>query len=150
MGHIRRLAPVLTLVAVICVSAWLLACAAPSSDGPDAEYAATVQALLPTSESSPATPSRSDTAIPLTDAPATSTDRPLRATDTPVPVINTPEPTYTPRPLPTYTPRPAPVPASERERTQGVPFQAETLDGSVLTLTDTYGTPTLLAFWAPW
>ena len=150
MGHIRRLAPVLTLVAAICVSASLLACAAPSSDEPDAEHAATVRALLPTSESLPATPARSDTAIPPTDAPATPTDTPALATDTPVPVINTPEPTYTPRPLPTYTPRPTPVPASERERAQGVPFQAETLDGSVLTLSDTYGTPTLLAFWAPW
>ena len=88
--------------------------------------------------------------IPPTAAPATPTDTPAPATDTPVRVINTPEPTYTPRPLPTYTPRPTPVPASERERAQGVPFQAETLDGSVLTLSDTYGTPTLLAFWAPW
>lgn len=123
MGHIRSL--VLTLVAAICVSASLFACAAPASDGPDAEYAATVEVLLPTS----APASRSDTAIPPTD---------------------TLEPTYTPRPLPTYTPRPVPLPAGERERAAAVPFQAQTLDGSMLSLPDTYGTPTLLAFWAPW
>ena len=148
MGHLRSL--VLTLVAAICVSASLLACAAPASDAPDAEYAATVQALLPTSESSPATSSRSDTAAPPTDAPATPTDTQAAATDMPNPAANTPAPTYTPRPLPTYTPRPVPLPAGERERAAAVPFQAQTLDGSMLSLTDTYGTPTLLAFWAPW
>ena len=139
MGCIRSLAPILTLLAAICVSAALLACAAPSSNAPDAEYAATVQALLPTS----APASRSDTAVPPTTASATPTD-------TPMPVTDALEPTYTPRPLPTYTPRPVPLPAGERERAAAVPFQAQTLDGSTLSLPDTYGTPTLLAFWAPW
>ena len=31
-----------------------------------------------------------------------------------------------------------------------VRFEARTLDGTVITLADTVGTPTLLAFWAPW
>ena len=139
MGCIRRLSLVLTLVAAICVSAALLACAAPASDGPDAEYSATVEVLLPTS----APASRSDTAVPPSAAPVTPTNMPISATDTL-------EPTYTPRPLPTYTPRPVPLPAGERERAEAVLFQAQTLDGSMLSLPDTYGTPTLLAFWAPW
>ena len=123
MGHIRSL--VLTFVAAICVSASLLACAAPASDGPDAEYSATVEVLIPTS------------------APASQSDSAVSPT-------NTPAPTYTPRPLPTYTPRPVPLPAGDQERAEAVPFQALTLDGSTLSLPDTYGTPTLLAFWAPW
>ena len=137
MRHIRRLAAVLTLVAAMCVSASLFACAAPSSGESDVEYAATVQALLPTSES------------PSPSAPRSNT--PLPPADTPVPAADTPAPpTYTPRPLPTYTPRPVPLPAGERERADAIPFQAQTLDGSQIALSDTFGAPTLLAFWAPW
>ena len=65
-------------------------------------------------------------------------------TDTPAP------PTYTPRPRPTYTPRPAPTQAGDGERAAATPFRAELLDGTEITLSDTIGAPTLLAFWAPW
>ena len=136
MRQIRRLTAALAVVAVTCVSISLFACAAPQADGPDADYSARVDALLPTAEPFAPASSQSGAALPPTESPASQ--------------ASVPEPTHTSRPLPTYTPRPTPIPANERERAQGVTFQAESLDGSVLTLSDTYGTPTLLAFWAPW
>lgn len=119
----------------------LLACTAETPpDDPDSEHATRVAALLPTTESA----SPTDAAVPPTDAPAALGNTPVPPTETPV------LPTYTPRPLPTYTPRPAPVPAGERERADAIPFQAQSLDGTEVVLSDTFGTPTLLAFWAPW
>lgn len=53
-------------------------------------------------------------------------------------------------PPPTYTRRPSPTKPSAGERAPSIPFQARTLDGSTFELSQTFGTPTLIAFWAPW
>ena len=142
MPHIRRLTPIAAIAIVVWASVWLVACAPSSTDAPhsEPEYAATVQVLLPTAEPTEPPPTQTNT-------PAASTTDPSPVpTDTPTAMA----PTYTPRPLPTYTPRPTPPQAGDTERSPAVPFQAQTLDGSLLSLPDTYGTPTLLAFWAPW
>lgn len=132
-----------TIILAVCTAIALVACGAPASDRADAEHTATVQALLPTA---PATqPAAAQPASPTPPSqPAMPTHTAVSATDPP------PAPTYTPRPLPTYTPRPAPVPAGEGVRSESFRFEAQTLDGSVFKLADTYGTPTLLVFWAPW
>lgn len=135
---------VFVFCAAACLALFLLACAAPAADQPDTEYSATMPALLPTSEPANPTASESATSIPSTVASAAPTHTAIPPTEAP------PPPTYTPRPLPTYTPRPAPVPVGDGGRSEGTPFQAQALDGSVINLSDTYGTPTLLAFWAPW
>ena len=140
----RSIAATMAILAATCLVMSLLACTATPPDRSDAESAARVDTLLPTSAPAAPAVAQSDSAASPTDAPAAPTNTPVLATDTPVP------PTYTPRPLPTYTPRPVPVPAGERERTDAIPFQAQSLDGSELVLSDTFGTPTLLAFWAPW
>ena len=139
MPRIRKL----TLILAVCAGIALVACGAPASDRADAQHSATVQALLPTAAATQ--PAAAQPAAPTQPSqPATPTNTAVPATDPP------PPPTYTPRPLPTYTPRPAPAPAGGGERSEGIPFQAQTLDGSVFNLADTYGTPTLLVFWAPW
>ena len=65
-----------------------------------------------------------------------------------------PRPTYTPRARPTYTPHPTPTRRATAGEAGGreaaTPFAAYLLDGSQLALADTLGSPTLLAFWAPW
>ena len=144
MARIRKLMAAFSVCAVACLSLLLVACAAPSANQPDPEYSATVPALVPTYEAVSQSTSESATSIPPTVASASPTDTAVPPTDPP------PPPTYTPRPLPTYTPRPAPVPVGDGGRSEGIPFQAQTLDGSVINLSDTHGTPTLLAFWAPW
>ena len=127
------------------------ACTAPPPDGSDAESAARVDVLLPTSAALAPPVSPTAAAVAPTEAPAAPANTSLQPTDTPAPPAETPAPpTFTPRPLPTYTPRPVPLPAGERERGDATPFQAQTLDGSEIVLSDTFGTPTLLAFWAPW
>ncbi len=115
----------------------LVGCAAPAEQSATPDYPATIQFLLPTAEpTEPPTP----TAMPTPD-PSTAMSPP---TDAPAPTA-TLRPTYTPRPLP------APAGSSESgEREQSIPFQARLLDGADLLLADTIGTPTLLAFWAPW
>ena len=128
--HLRVFSPTwiarATLVVVVTLGGLLLGCAtSPAAPGTDADHNATVQALLPTAEP--------------TDPPT--------ATTTPIP---TAAPTDTPRPQPTYTPRPAPTQEGDGERRAAIPFQAELLDGTEIALADTFGTPTLLAFWAPW
>ena len=78
---------------------------------------------------------------------------PPAATATAILPTDTPAPTATSAPTParpTYTPRPAPTRLGDGERTPAPSFQALTLDGSAVYLEDTLGTPTLLAFWAPW
>lgn len=136
-GSLRiRHMSVIGVLAILC--AVMLGCTASTADSGDAMHSATVQALLPTSE-------------PTEPPPAATAEAPVARADTPAPATNTPAPpTYTPIPPPTYTPRPAPAPAGEAERGEAIRFQGETLDGSVINLSDTYGTPTLLAFWAPW
>ena len=144
MRHICGSAPVpVAVVVAICAGVLLVACGTSQQPTPGSEHATRVDALLPTSE--PLAPAAPASAVaPATDSPAAPTDTPVPATNTPAP------PTYTPRPLPTYTPRPIPLPSGEGERGDATPFQAQTLDGAELVLTDTFGTPTLLAFWAPW
>ena len=137
MQCIRRLTAIFAVVAATCIIMSSFGCGAPPPDGPDAESAARVDALLPTAEPVAPAVARAYTAVSPTNDPAAPIN-------TPVP------PTYTPRPLPTYTPRPVPIPAGEGERTQAIPFQAQSLDGAEVNLPDTFGTPTLLAFWAPW
>ncbi len=133
-----------TVVAATFMVMLSFGCNAPPPTTPDSESAARVEVLLPTSQSTAPDVSRTNTAVPPTDAPAAPANTSAPPTDTPVP------PTYTPRPAPTFTPRPVPLPAGERERADAIPFQAQTLDGSELALSDTFGAPTLLAFWAPW
>ena len=144
MARIRKLMAAFSVCAVACLGLFLVACAAPSANQPDAEYSATVPALVPTSEAVSQSTSESATSIPPTVTSPSPADTAVPPTDPP------PPPTYTPRPLPTDTPRPAPVPAGDGARSESTPFQAQALDGSVINLSDTYGTPTLLAFWAPW
>ena len=116
------------------------------------DYAATVNALapsriLPTLTPTPSPPPPTDTPQPTATATAT-----LAPTSTPTP---SPQPTYTPRLRPTYTPRPLPNQNQSggvmaAERSPGLFFEAILLDGSKFSMEDTLGTPTLLAFWAPW
>ena len=137
---------------------------APGGGGPDSgyiqpDYAATVNALAPSRVLPTLTPTPSP--VPPTDTPAptatpapTPTSRPT-PTSSPIPTAS-PQPTYTPRPRPTYTPRPLPNQnqggggVMAAERSPGLFFQATLLDGSKFDMQDTLGTPTLLAFWAPW
>ncbi|MCY3691510.1 MAG: hypothetical protein OXH30_05865, partial [Chloroflexi bacterium] len=42
----------------------------------------------------------------------------------------------------------APLAAGQRE--ESIAFQAQSLDGRPISLGDSYGSPTLLVFWAPW
>ena len=127
---LERVSLVVTAVA-ICMA--LTACGPTTVATPESDYGATVEALLPTAEPT---------------LPPTSTLIP--PTDTPTPPTDTPVPTYTLRPQPTYTPRPTPTPATTEERQPAIPFNAQMLDGSEFSLADGYGSPTLLAFWAPW
>lgn len=143
VSRARKFTAVLAIVALACFGSLVVACGASSTAQSDPEYGATVQALLPTLEATHAAVAQNATTTPPTQ-PSTS------QTDTPASVANPPSPTYTPRPLPTYTPRPTPPPAEASDRSRATPFHAMTLDGSELNLADTYGTPTLLAFWAPW
>ena len=126
----------LLFVALLAVAgALLVGCAGPASS-PGAVPGAPVwqDPTLP--------PAATATAVSPTDATASSTD-------TPAAPVFTPEPTLTPA-RPTYTPRPAPTRLGDGEREPAPPFQAVTLDGSAVYLEDLRGTPTLLAFWAPW
>jgi hypothetical protein len=68
----------------------------------------------------------------------------------PAPPTDMPAPTYTPRPQPTYTPWPTPTKATTEDRQPAIPFNAQMLGGSEFSLQEAYGSPTLLAFWAPW
>ncbi len=120
------------LAALVALSALWLGCSAPPAEPPEPDHGATIQALLPTAEpTEPPVPGVANTPVPV------SADTPVRATDTPPPP-------------PTYTPRPAPTRPVAGEREPSVPFQARLLDGSQMSLSETAGTPTLLAFWAPW
>ncbi len=122
---------------ILALGTILVSCAAPAEQPATPDYQATVQILLPTAEpTEPPTPA----AMPTPESP-TATSRPA----------DTPEPTANLRP--TYTPRPLPAPAESdgsSEREPAIPFHAHLLDGSELALPETFGTPTLLAFWAPW
>ncbi len=119
-------------VAALALCMALVACSQTAVATPESDYGATVEALLPTAEPT---------------VPPTPT---LPPTPTWIPPTDTPAPTYTPRPQPTYTPRPTPTPATTEERQPAIPFNAQMLDGSEFSLADGYGSPTLLAFWAPW
>lgn len=118
--------------AVFALALWAatLGCNQTPGETPNGDYGATVEALLPTADPTILpTPTRLPTSAPPTDTPA---------------------PTYTPRPQPTYTPWPSPTKATIENRQPAIPFNAQLLDGSEFSLPDGYGTPTLLAFWAPW
>ena len=118
------------VVALLAVCATLIGCNRTPAENPGGDYGATVEALLPTADpTAPPAPTPTATAIPPTDTPA---------------------PTYTPRPQPTYTPWPTPTKATTEDRQPAIPFNAQMLDGSEFSLSDSYGSPTLLAFWAPW
>ena len=121
----------------LTVLALVLGCAAPTGQPPAPDYEATVQLLLPTAEpTEPPTP---------TVAPT-----PTESSAPPPPPTYTPRPMPTDAPQPTYTPRPVPTQMGSGEREPSIPFQARLLDGTDLSLPDTAGTPTLLAFWAHW
>ena len=152
-GAARRLRlgiPALAVLAALGVMLLLSGCATGAAEPGSVNPGATLAAALPT-EPPPATPIPPTSTPPATAIPPTSTPPP-----TAIPPTSTPPPTYTPRPRPTYTPRPAPTRAGEGEsegegeRQPAAPFRAHLLDGSELALSDTFGTPTLLAFWAPW
>lgn len=121
----------LVFVAVaLALCAVTLGCNQTPAENPASNYGATVEALLPTA----------DPTVPPTPAPAPTSPPPT----------DTPAPTYTPRPQPTYTPWPTPTKATIDNRQPAIPFNAAMLDGSEFSLPDAYGSPTLLAFWAPW
>ena len=132
-----RLSSCALLVLILILGVILVGCAAPAEQSATPDYQATVQILLPTAEpTEPPTPMAM-----LTPESPTATSRPT----------DTPEPTATLHP--TYTPRPLPAPAESggsSEREPAIPFHAHLLDGGELALPETFGTPTLLAFWAPW
>ena len=129
--------PVLVIFACVLV----MACTATPPE--QSHSSVTVEALLPTALATEPTPPQADTST----AESTSVEPP---TDAPAPTDTAAPPTFTPRPLPTYTPRPVPQQATEADRPTGASFQAQLLDGTMLSLADTRGAPTLLAFWAPW
>ena len=89
-----------------------------------------------------ATTAVSPTTAALADAAAASADKPAAPVFTPMPTPA--RPTYTPRPAPTR------LGDADAERPAAPAFQAVTLDGTAVYLEDLRGTPTLLAFWAPW
>ena len=121
---------VLFVVGALILCAAVLGCNQTREETPASNYGATVEALLPTADPTvPPTPT-------LVPTPVTPTD--------------TPAPTYTPRPQPTYTPWPTPTKATTEDRQPAIPFNAKMLDGSEFSLPDGFGSPTLLAFWAPW
>lgn len=118
------------VVAFLTACAMLIGCSQRAAEHPADDYGATIEALLPTADpTAPPAPTPTATAIPPTDTPA---------------------PTYTPRPQPTYTPWPTPTKATTEDRQPAIPFNAQMLDGSEFSLPESYGSPTLLAFWAPW
>lgn len=123
-GSVKSLALALAAAALCIV---LIGCGEQGAENPHSNYGATVEALLPTAQ--PTVPPTPTATLSPTDTPA---------------------PTYTPRPQPTYTPWPTPTKATTEERQPAIPFNAMMLDGSSFALPDAYGSPTLLAFWAPW
>lgn len=126
--HARRGA--LFVVAALVLCAVGIGCEQTPAERQSTDYSATVEAMLPTADPTvPATLTPLPTAVPPTDTPA---------------------PTYTPQPQPTYTPWPTPTKATTENRQPAIPFNAKTLDGSEFSLPDSYGSPTLLAFFAPW
>ena len=105
-------------------------------------------ASAPGNGGAPSAPAWQDPTLPpaatATMAAATPADGDTASSpDTPA------APVFTPA-RPTYTPRPAPTRLGDGERQAAPAFQAVTLDGSAVYLEDLLGTPTLLAFWAPW
>ena len=152
LRNILRLGPgVLGAAAGVLLLAGL-GCATPEPGadrgvgGGPPDYAATVDALAPTWEPT-ATP------LPTATAPPTETATPPTAQPQPTDTASpTPLPTYTPRPRPTYTPHPLPDDGiAAAERAPGLFFEGTLLDGSEFNMEEaTLGTPTLLAFWAPW
>ena len=62
------------------------------------------------------------------------------------PVTTEPRPESTDRPAPTAQP---PIIVAT-DRPTAIQFQALTLDGDTFDLSQSRGTPTLIAFWAPW
>lgn len=127
-SHLPRSLAFVVFALALCAAT--LGCNQTPGEIQTADYGATVEALLPTADPTvPPTPTPLPTSAPPTD---------------------TPEPTYTPRPQPTYAPRPTPAQATTEDRQPAIPFNAQMLDGSEFALTDAYGSPTLLAFWAPW
>lgn len=126
----RFLQRLIFVIAALALCAATLGCGQTPAETQAGDYGATVEALLPTADPTvPPTPTLAPTSIPPTDTPA---------------------PTYTPRPRPTYTPWPTPTKATTEDRQPAIPFNARMLDGSEFSLPDAYGSPTLLAFWAPW
>ena len=118
------------IVAALALCAATIACNQTPGETKAGDYSATVEALLPTADPTvPPTPTLAPTSAPPTDTPA---------------------PTYTPRPQPSYTPWPTPTRATSENRQPAIQFNAQMLDGSEFSLPDAYGSPTLLAFWAPW
>ena len=148
LRNLLRFGPgVLALAAGILLLSAAGCATPPGADGAPAvgqpDYAATVNALAPTWD-----PTETPTPLPTATASPTATPTPP-PTAAPAP---TSQPTYTPRPRPTYTPRPLPdAGVAAAQRTPAVFFQAILLDGSEFNMEQaTLGTPTLLAFWAPW
>ncbi len=126
----RVLRHLLLVVATLILCSIGIGCNQPGPDTPSTNYSATVEAMLPTADPTvPPTPTPTPTSIPPTDTPA---------------------PTFTPRPRPTYTPWPTPTKATTEDRQPAIPFNAQMLDGSEFSLPDAFGSPTLLAFFAPW
>ena len=105
-------------------------------------------ASAPGNEGAPSAPAWQDPTLPpaataTMAAPTPADGGTASSADTPA------APVFTPA-RPTYTPRPAPTRLGDGERQAAPAFQAVTLDGSAVYLEDLLGTPTLLAFWAPW
>ncbi len=128
--HSHLLRSLAFAVFALALCAATLGCNQTPDETPARDYGATVEALLPTADPT---------------APPTLTPLPSSA-----PLTDTPAPTYTPRPQPTYTPWPTPTKATTENRQPAIPFNAQMLDGSEFSLPDGFGSPTLLAFWAPW
>ena len=129
--------------------------APPKAAEPTAPPTPAARATEPTAPPTPAAKAAGPTAPPSPAARATEPAAPptpaARATEPPT-STNTPPPTATQRP--TYTPHPVPqadsTAADTRGRETSIPFEARLLDGTDLAFADTIGSPTLLAFWAPW
>ena len=133
-------------MAALAVCIALMACQQTNAEAPPSSYTATPDERLLTYNPT----------LPTTDGPIAVTITPA---PTPAPTLAptlastlapTLAPTYTSSPDPTYTPQPAIGTATTEDRPPAHPFSAQTLDGQQFSLEETYGSPTLIAFWAAW
>ena len=114
-------------MAALALCLALVACQQTAAQTPSSGYTTTADADL----------RPQNTNLPPTEAPAAFKAKTTNATNTPRHAL-------------TYTPWAEPTKATTDSRQPAPPFNAHTLDGNEFSLEETLGSPTLIAFWAPW